>query len=1067
MLHWKSRLAHIARRIPALLMVCLLLACSLLAQDASTGAIRGAVSDISESRIPMATVVFVNMAKGIRYTAVTDAEGRFSLNLLPPGDYQGRATASGMSAQQTPRLHVDLGVVTAVDFKLSPAGAKETVTVSSAPPLIETQSSSISSVVTEQEINSLPLSGHRYSDLALLNSDVTQDPRGLTSSTNGDLAFGGIRGFQSSYLVDGGDNNNAFFAQARGRYREPDQFSNGVVQEFSVSSNTYSAELGRSGGAVVNVITKSGSNHFHGTAFDNFRDSLFNAQQPFTGSKPKGQQEQFGVTLGGPLKKNRAFFFAGYDQHDFRAPTVVQFVNGSSRITPLAATGPVTPGDYEQSDESLVFASAAQLSGQAGVYPARLLGNTGFLKIDFALASREQLTVRLNTSHYYGLNNVFVDPTSPLTTYGISDNGSESVDTQTGSLALMSALSPHLISHFRAQFSRDLQQSSSNTSDPLTKIYSVIDGFGRSNILPREEREQRIHVAETLGWDKGRNSWKFGGDALLSKIYDYFPSNFGGEYIFDPIKVDPFTFTPEIGGLYLTALRAYAHAVPHYYLQSFGSAVSHPDTNEYAAFVQDSIRVTGHFALTLGVRYDLQTFSKQGLLTNPLWPESGKVPFEPYNFAPRGGFAYSVGKEKPLVVRGGYGLFYTRIPQIYTSAIATENGLSDSQIFLNNTNPAARAVFPEYPNVLVNCGQTAVGCDLPASLAQYAESDISAFSRNFRTPEVHQANLSVEKQLSERISGSLSYTFVHGQNLIRARDANLASPVSVSYPVYDSSGINLLGYSNVDSFSTWQMTRSISCPFPPCINPLARPVPELGAVDVFESAASSVYHGLTVSLRRRMANGVYFRLGYTWAHAEDDGQDALVAGSPALVQNSFSPNSEKGPSATDQRHRLVFSWILTPRPFGHGQPVLSNLFNDWKLSGVMNYGSGRPVNPQVIGDPNQDDDSANDRLPGASRNSFVGPNYSTLDVRLSRQILARGKFKLTLMANAFNALNRENLKIASSQNGFQTAASQFVLTDKSIGVNNFPAYYQQTSNFMKPLDTYAARQLELSLKATF
>ncbi len=199
-------------------------------------------------------------------------------------------------------------------------------------------------------------------------------------------------------------------------------------------------------------------------------------------------------------------------------------------------------------------------------------GNTGFLKIDFALSPREQLTLRLNTSHYYGTNNVFVDPTSPLTTYGISDNGSESVDTQTGSLALMSAVSPHLISHLRAQFSRDLQNSGSNTSDPLTKIYSVIDGFGRSNILPRQEHEQRIHVAETLGWDKGRSSWKFGGDALLSKIYDYFPSNFGGEYIFDPIKVDPFTFKPEIGGLYLTALRAYAHAVPHYYLQSFGPA---------------------------------------------------------------------------------------------------------------------------------------------------------------------------------------------------------------------------------------------------------------------------------------------------------------------------------------------------------------------------------------------------------------------------------------------------------------------------------------------------------------
>lgn len=1050
-----------------LLCVGIFIPISLSAQDASTGAIRGTVSDASEGRIPLATVVFVNLEKGTRHYVVTDAEGRFSINLLPPGEYQGRATASGMSPQETPRLHVDLGAITDVSFKLSPAGAKETITVTSPPPLIGTQDSPVSSVVTEQEIESLPLSGHRYSDLALLNSDVTQDPRGLTSSTNGDLAFGGIRGFQSSYLVDGNDNNNAFFAQPRGRYREPDQFSNEVVQEFRVSSNTYSAELGRSGGAVVNVVTKSGSNRFHGTGFENFRSSMFNAQQPFVDSKPKGQQEQFGMTLGGPLKKNRAFFFAGYDQHIFHAPTVVEFDNGSSVITPRAATGPVTPGDFEQSDESLVNSAAAQLSQQAGTFQAKLLGSTAFAKLDFSLSAKQQLSLRVNSSKYYGQNNVFVDPSSPLTTYGISDNGSEQVNTETASLSLTSAISSHLVSHLRAQFSEDLQQSSSNSEDPLMKIYSIIDGMGRSSILPRAEREHRLHSAETFGLDKGRNSWKFGGDALLTWIYDFFPSNFGGEYIFDPIKVNPFTFVPQIGGLYLTPLRAYAHEVPHYYLQSFGSPVTHPDTNEYAAFVQDAIRVTDHFALSLGIRYDLQTFSKKDLLTNPLWPDSGKVPFEPFNFAPRVGFAYSVGKDRPFILRAGYGLFYTRIPQIYTSAIATENELSSSQIFLNNTNVLAREVFPRYPNPLVNCAPMASACNLPPSLAQFAESDISSFSSNFRTPEVHQASLSMEKQLSERLSGSISYTYVHGQDLIRALDANLPPPVNVTYPVYDPSGINLIGYDNIASFSTWQMTRSATCAFPPCINPIARPHPQLGTVDIFESAASSVYHGMTISLRRRMANGLYFRLGYTYAHAEDDGQDALVAGSPSLVQNSYAPNSEKGSSATDQRHRLVFSWVYAPRPFDHSQPVLSKLFNDWKLSGVVNYGSGRPVNPEVIGDPNQDDNSYNDRLPGASRNSFVGPAYTSVDMRLSKQILSLQRLKLNLMVNAFNLMNHENLKMLSVQNGFQTAAAEFVLTDKSIGVHNYPAYFQQTSDFMKPLDAYAARQLELSLKATF
>ena len=141
-----------------------------------------------------------------------------------------------------------------------------------------------------------------------------------------------------------------------------------------------------------------------------------------------------------------------------------------------------------------------------------------------------------------------------------------------------------------------------------------------------------------------------------------------------------------IGGLELTPLRAYAHQVPHYYVQNFGSAVSHPDTKEYAAFAQDMIRLTDHFDVSLGVRYDLQTFSTKYLKTNPLWPDSGKVPLNPKNFAPRVGLSYSIGDERPLVARIGYGLFYPRLPQIYNSIIETNNGLTPNSIFLNQTN---------------------------------------------------------------------------------------------------------------------------------------------------------------------------------------------------------------------------------------------------------------------------------------------------------------------------------------------------------------------------------------------
>jgi len=227
---------------------------------------------------------------------------------------------------------VDVGGVTEIEFKLQIAGARENVTVSAEPRAVETQPRGLSAVIDERAILNLPLNGRRFTDLCLLTSQATQDPRGLNSTSNGDLAFGGIRGFQTSYLVDGGDNNNAFFAQARGRYRAPYQFSNEVIQEFRVSPNSVSAEAGRAGGAVVNVVTKSGSNKFHGAGFYYLRDSRFDAQTSELNIKPTSQQHQFGFTFGGPLRRNRVFFFAGYDQHIFHEPTVVPFVNGGTSV---------------------------------------------------------------------------------------------------------------------------------------------------------------------------------------------------------------------------------------------------------------------------------------------------------------------------------------------------------------------------------------------------------------------------------------------------------------------------------------------------------------------------------------------------------------------------------------------------------------------------------------------------------------------------------------------------------------------------------------------------------------
>ena len=1047
----------------------LVLCATAFAQDSATGAIRGSVLDPSGSRIAQASIVAVNSATGARYSTTSDAEGRYSLDLLPPGDYTARAVADKMSPEVTPTLHIDLGSAAQLDFHLAIAGAQENVTVSGAPQLVPTQPVPVSTLVDERGIADLPLNGRRFSDLMLLSPGVTQDPRSLTSATNGDLSFGGIRGFQNSFLVDGGDFNNAFFAQARGLYRAPYQFSNEVVQEFRVSSNSYGAENGRAGGAVINVVTKSGSNHWHGTGLYYIRDSSFGAADAFLPFTPHSRQQQGGGTLGGPLRKNKIFFFAGFDAHYFHVPNVVEFLNNTMQVVPQAGTGPYTPGDYEATDQALVFAAANQLDSYAGAFPAAQIGNASYGKVDINLSPRNQLALRVNSSRYWGSNNVFLDPASPLTYDSISDNGEETVSTDTGAVTLTSGLTPRLISHLRAQFSRDLRQSYTNTTNTLIKITDIIDGIGRSDQLPRATREHRAQLAETLSLDTNRHTFKFGGDMLLTWIYDFFPGQQSGEYIFDPIKVNPFTFQPQEAGLPLTPLRAYAHAMPKYYLQNFGPSASNPNSNDYAAFAQDTIRVTDHLALNLGVRWDLQTFTKVGLISNPLFPPSGKVPFIPYNFAPRVGFAYSLGKIHPLVIRGGYGIFYVRIPQIYNSAIATENGITDAQVFLNHSNYYDNRVFPAYPNPLVSCSLTGPACNLPAGFTDGVTNDVSAFAPNFVTPRVQQTSFTVERELASHTTIAISYLYVHGEHLIRALDVNLPPPVALTCPIFDSTGsIFQNGYYTVDSFATWQYTQSLTCPFPPCINALGRPVAQLGAIDEFQSAASSVYNGGTLSINRRVSRGTYLRLSYTYAHAIDDGQDALVAGEPATVQNAYNPNAERGPSVTDQRNRFVAALSLEPRPFHREHEFLGRVFNDWKISSIVTAGSGRPINASVYGDPNQDDNYDNDRLPGYSRNAFTGPDYSSTDLRLVRKIRLREGYRVDLTADSFNLFNRLNPRVTITSDGLTAEATTFTQYTSYVLNVPYPAYYQQpTQNFLKPNAAFAPRQIQLGLKLVF
>jgi hypothetical protein len=185
------------------------------------------------------------------------------------------------------------------------------------------------------------------------------------------------------------------------------------------------------------------------------------------------------------------------------------------------------------------------------------------------------------------------------------------------------------------------------------------------------------------------------------------------------------------------------------------------------------------------------------------------------------------------------------------------------------------------------------------------------------------------------------------------------------------------------------------------------------------------------------------------------------------VQNSFAPQAERASSVTDQRHRFVFSWIAEPKPFDRSHELLSHVFNDWKLSGVITVGSGRPVEARVAGDPNQDDNSSNDRLPGVGRNAFTGPDYSTTDLRLSRRFSLGGRTRLEFLAESFNLFNRQNKRVTATDDGFQNSAGQFLPLDKHIGINYFPGHFRRSPTFLQATDAYAPRQIQFAIRLIF
>ena len=455
------------------------------------------------------------------------------MSALAAGTYDVTVEAPGFKQAKFAAMPVSVGAVVTLDAHLEVGATKEIVDVSADAPVVETTRSQTSTVVNQKAIADLPINGRNFLDFAVLTPGVVRDP-----SRGGDLSFGGQRGTANSLTVDGSDANNVFFGQSTGRAgtgRSPYSFSQDAVQEFQVSANGYAAEVGRAGGGVINVITKSGTNDWHGTAFEFFRDKALNANswENNRARLPKRNYHfnQFGGNLGGPIVKNKAFFFFDYD--------------GQRNNEPIT----VIPGAAAPSD-ALSQQAFQSLQKYFAAYPRSLNNDVYLGKVDCSSPSAQRLSVRYNANRFTGVNYENSGATSAA---GHTGNSSVTTDNVSGTHTFV--LSGAAVLDSRLTYTRDNEPGEANSTDPEAVIRqggATVISIGRNNFSPRYTNARTIQWADSLSYVRGRHTFKAGLDMNFQHIDNFFPGNFSGSYTFnsyaDFASNRPFSFTQAFAG---------------------------------------------------------------------------------------------------------------------------------------------------------------------------------------------------------------------------------------------------------------------------------------------------------------------------------------------------------------------------------------------------------------------------------------------------------------------------------------------------------------------------------------
>ncbi|MEO8431752.1 MAG: carboxypeptidase regulatory-like domain-containing protein [Acidobacteriota bacterium] len=1000
-----------ARRVLAVAAFCLLGSASLFAQSA-TGSITGNVVDGSGAGIPGATVTATSAETGASRSTVSGTTGNFTIPLLAVGRFTVAAELSGFAPARVANVAVSIGGEERVTLRLEVAKVSEAVTVTSEAPLIEATKTDVSSTVNERSIQNLPANGRNFIDFVLTTPGVVKD-----NFRVGDIVFAGQRGTLNSLVVDGGDNNNTFFGQALGRTgtgRAPYQFSQEAVKEFQVNSNAYSAEYGRAGGAVINVVTRSGSNELHGSVFYYYRDRDLNAKDytdAFAGrAKAPYHFDQFGASLGGPILKDRLFFFANYDGQRNQTPNTVIFPPSGASVPTDAASQ----------------AGFATLQGLAGSWNRKQDQDVYLAKLDAEVLSTTHLSLRYNRQNFTGVG---FESGGSNVSFEHSGNSLVKTDTLAGSVT--SSFTSTLFNELRGQWAKDSEPGTANSTNPEAAVQQggiTWLQIGENFFSPRETTIKRYQIADTVTYLLGSHTVKAGVDYLHDDILNFFPGNFFGSYTF-------------------TSLASFNGGTPNgageRYVQAFAGPgtsgpTTNPNTRDIAAFAQDQWRITPALTLNAGLRYDRQQIAQPSVLnTNAQLVAAGlltdRVPEDKNNWGVRLGLAWSPTRDDRTLIKGGYGIFYGRTPAIMIGTAHSNNGINVQTLTFTG------ASVPTYPDRFAS----------PPGGGAAGVPTILLFDPRFRNPKTQQASVGIERVLTDDLAVALNYLYVKGTDLPRSTDANIGAAVDTTVPIQ--------GDGTTDSFRRFTG---------------ARPFTSFGRVIEFQSTADSRYNGLTVELNKRFSHDWQAKVAYTLGSVKDNKPDATAVVPQGSDDAKFASDPtdfgrDWAPGDSDVRHRIVLSGVWTVN-YGQGasNPFVRFISSGWTLAGIVAFQTGMPYSLEINGDLNNDGNTRNDLVPGTRRNSQRLPSTLSVDPRISRHIPI-GPVDLELIAEAFNVFNAKNVVgIQSTRYRVVNVGGQPQLA--RIATFGTPCAGGQGCTAQAPLTSSTGpRILQLAAKATF